>query len=94
MPGAGRTRRPPGLKRKVPTSRQVRPKRSGTPCAMVYGLLRALAGVPGLLASVAHEIAHELDPSIGGPRPHDLTVRIGAHRLTRFRVHRSPHHES
>ncbi len=30
------------------------PTRSGIPCTMVYGLLRALAGVPGLLASVTH----------------------------------------
>ena len=29
------------------------PTRSGIPCTMGYGLLRALAGVPGLLASVA-----------------------------------------
>ena len=29
----------------------------GIPCTMVYGLLRALAGVPGLLASVACSIA-------------------------------------
>src|ERR1700761_1170016 len=28
------------------------PTSPGTPCAMVYGLLRALPGVPGLLASV------------------------------------------
>jgi hypothetical protein len=28
------------------------PKRSGIPCAMVYGLWRALPGVPGLIAPV------------------------------------------
>src|SRR5689334_1971238 len=29
------------------------PKQSGAPCTMVYGLFRALPGVPGLIASVA-----------------------------------------
>jgi hypothetical protein len=28
------------------------PKQSGIPCAMVYGLSRALPGVPGFLATV------------------------------------------
>src|ERR1700760_3178773 len=34
---------------------QVRRNHSGTPCAMALRLLRALPGVPGLLASVANE---------------------------------------
>src|ERR1700738_3334109 len=34
---------------------QVRRNHSGTPCAMVLRLLRALLGVPGLLASVTNE---------------------------------------
>src|SRR5690349_14002712 len=33
---------------------QVRRNHSGTPCAMALRLLRALLGVPGLLASVAN----------------------------------------
>jgi hypothetical protein len=33
-----------------------------------------------------------LDSSVGEPEPHGLTVRVGAHHLTRFRVHRSPPH--
>jgi hypothetical protein len=65
-------------------------ERSGIPCTMVYGLLRALAGVPGLLASVAREIAHGLDPSVGGPRPHDLTVRFRRTSPAHQSVHRIP----
>ena len=70
-----RTRNPRGLKRKTPTSRQAGPKSHGTPCAMVLRRLPALAGVPGLLASVAPGARPGLDPSVGGPRPRDLTVR-------------------
>jgi hypothetical protein len=32
------------------------PKHSGFPCAVVYGLLRALPGVPGFLATVAPQV--------------------------------------
>jgi hypothetical protein len=62
-------------------SPQVRRNHSGTPCAMALRLLRALLGVPGLLAPVAREIVRELIPSIGGTGPHGLTVRIDTHRL-------------
>src|ERR1700759_593918 len=31
------------------------PKRSGTPCAMVFGLCRDLPGVPGFVATVARK---------------------------------------
>ena len=75
MPGAGRTRNPRGLKRKMPTSRQVEPKSHGTPCAMALRLLRALPGVPGLIAPVAAQSLAQLDPSVGGSGPHGLTVR-------------------
>jgi hypothetical protein len=51
------------------------------------GFLRALPGVPGLLASVACEIIiRKLDPSVGGPGPHDFAVRArlrSSRRLTR-----------
>jgi hypothetical protein len=53
------------------------------PAQRFYGLLRALAGVPGLLASVARRHLHGLDPSVGGPRPRDLTVRAAPHVLRR-----------
>jgi hypothetical protein len=85
MPGAGRTRRACGLKRKVPTSRYRQAETSGTPCAMALRLLRALPGVPGLLASVAAQIAlQQLDPSVGGTGPHGLTVRAGHARLAQL----------
>src|ERR1700759_2434188 len=84
MPGARRTHGLACRKRKRTQVNTGTPKSLGTPCAMVLRLLRALAGVPGLLASVACRSLDKLDPSIGGPRPRDLTVRIGyassAHR--------------
>jgi len=48
------------------------------PCAMVLRLIRDLPGVPGLLATVARELVHELDPSVGGSGPHDFAVREAA----------------
>jgi hypothetical protein len=55
---------------------QVNRSNAGFPCAMVYGLLRALPGVPGVLATVARElVTRELDPSVGGSGPHDFAVR-------------------
>src|SRR5690348_1049966 len=53
---------------------------SGIPCAMGYGLLRALPGVPGLLAAIARDIVLELDSSVGKSGPHDFAVRIRAAR--------------
>jgi hypothetical protein len=93
VPGAGRTRKPRGLKRKMPTSQYRQADTTGTPCAMVLRLLRALPGVPGLIASVANGF-HSLDPSVGGTGPRGLTVRDAPHVLRHNRVHRSPHHES
>src|SRR5580704_19703909 len=71
---------------------QVRRNHSGTPCAMVLRLLRALLGVPGLLAPVASSISAfrpqgrnrvsiTLDPSVGGSGPHGLAVRVVPHVL-------------
>jgi len=60
------------------------------PAQWCYGLLRDLPGVPGLLATVAREIVHELDPSVGGSGPHGLTVRHDVPRQTHHRVHRIP----
>jgi hypothetical protein len=43
---------------------------------MVYGLLRALPGAPGFLATVIPEIAlREFDTSVGVPGPHGFAVR-------------------
>jgi len=65
------------------------------PAQWVYGLLRALPGVSGLLATVvsANRIA-QLDPSVEGTGPHGLTVHNGALRQTHRRVHRIPRRES
>jgi hypothetical protein len=47
---------------------------TGLPCAMVLTLIRDLPGVPGLLATVVHEIiTRELSASVGAPGPHDFT---------------------
>jgi len=60
---------------------------------MVLRLLRALPGVPGFLATIPPEfLTPGVDSSIGEPEPHGLTVRLGAHHLTRFGVHRNPPH--
>jgi hypothetical protein len=67
------------------------PKQSGAPCAMVYGLFRALPGVPGLIASVAcpacrtrrADIANlaDLIPASGNRDHAALLVRAGFARL-------------
>ena len=86
-------------KRKVPTSRQVGPKHPAFPAQWFTAASRSRRS-PGLLASVGHRSrtglaadAHldGLDPSIGGPRPRDLTVRSGTHRLSCLCVHHIPH---
>src|SRR5581483_4011139 len=52
------------------------------PAQWLYGLLRALPGVPGLLAPSSRRLLPmRLDPSIGGSGPHGLTVRIVPHVL-------------
>jgi hypothetical protein len=51
--------------RNAHTSIQVQRRQSGIPCAMVYGLFRALLGVPGFLATVAREIIANLIPASG-----------------------------
>src|SRR5271154_7324080 len=45
------------------------------------GFLRALPGVPGLLATVIRELLRELDTSVGVPGPHGFAVRVSAARL-------------
>jgi hypothetical protein len=62
---------------------QVTPESPGIPHAVVYGLLRALPGAPGFLATVAREklAAHELDTSVGVSGPHAFSVRLKRPRL-------------
>ena len=63
-------------------SLQVKPKHPALPARWLYGLLRALPGVSGLLAPVAAQIAlRKLDPSVEVTGPHGLTVRLGSDRL-------------
>src|SRR5262249_60045496 len=69
MPGARRTHCLACKTKKTharPT--QVRRNHSGTPCAMVLRLLRALPGVSGLLAPVAAQdrVAYNLTPASRG----------------------------
>ena len=69
MPGAQPHPKPRGLKRKMPTSRQVRPNSHGIPCAMVLRLLRDVPGVPGLLAPVVQRnLFRETCPQRRGDR--------------------------
>ena len=62
---------------------------TGIPCAMGYGLWRALPGVRALLATVALRIAAKLDPSVGRSGPRVFAVR---HRLTRRVKRQRPSH--
>ncbi len=61
------------------------PKRSGLPCAMVYGLFWALPGVHDLVVTVARTMQRrhrrELGTSQGVPGPHSFAVRNHAARL-------------
>ena len=60
------------------------PKRSGLPCAMVYGLFWALLGVHDLVVTVARAMRKhccELGTSQGVPGPHSFAVRNHAARL-------------
>src|ERR1700738_3226296 len=50
------------------------------PAQWLYGLLRALPGVSGVLVTVAAQNRFaQLDPSIEGTGPHGLTVRVAPH---------------
>ena len=73
------------------TSIQVTPESPGIPHAMVYGLYRALPGVPGFLVTVACAPSRRLDTSVGVSGPHDFArPRKIAVRYRRIRVHRIP----
>ena len=70
--------------RKTHTSIQVQRRQSGFPCAMGYGLFRALPGDRAFLPpSPARSFAsRELDASVGAPGPHGFTVRAACARLS------------
>ena len=60
---------------------------TGIPCAMVYGLSRALPGVPGFVATVALGlVSPRLDPSVGRSGPHAFAVRKAAFVGARMRA--------
>src|SRR5258706_4337224 len=63
---------------------QVQPETSGFPCAMVYGLLRALPGDRAFLPpSLRRSAPAKLDASVGASGPRDFAVRIAHARLAR-----------
>jgi hypothetical protein len=68
---------------------QVTPESPGIPHAMVYGLLRALPGAPGFLATVACATSRRLDTSVGVSGPHAFAVRF---RAVRHRHYQRPPH--
>ena len=66
---------------------------AGFPCAMVYGLLRALPGDRALLPPSPARRGTRLrgfSASVGAPGPHDFAVRDNIIRLVTRRVHRIP----
>jgi hypothetical protein len=73
------------------TSIQVQRRHPGLPCAMVYGLLRALPGDRAFLPpSPARSFAsRELDTSVGVSGPHGFTVRSSHARQSQ--LSRPPH---
>jgi hypothetical protein len=76
--------RPPCEKNARGRNHRCRRDHSGLPCAVVYGLLRALPGEPGFFATVTCETRQrlrKLDASVGAPGPHDFAVRTHAVRL-------------
>jgi len=64
---------------------QVNRSNPGFPCAMVYGLLRALPGDRACLPpSPPWSLLREkLDASVGAPGPHDFAVRVAHARPSR-----------
>ena len=72
---------------------QVNRSNAGFPCAMVYGLLRALPGDRACLPpSPPRSLLREsLNASIGAPGPHDFAVRDDRRSSVAItRVHRIP----
>ncbi len=80
----GRCTRGPRAKQIAQRARDHRYRRrhSGLPCAVVYGLLRALLGEPGVCHRRRREtsVSRRLGACIGAPGPHDFAVRICAAR--------------
>jgi len=77
--------------KKTHTSIQVQRRHPGLPCAMVYGLLRALPGDRAFLppSSTRSFASRELDTSVGVSGPHGFTVRSS--RARQSQLSRPPH---
>ncbi len=72
----------------------MKPRHPGLPCAVVYGLLRALPGEPSSFATVIRKklASHELDASVGRQN-HATSPSASATLVSRSsRVHRIPPH--
>jgi hypothetical protein len=79
------------VKRKAHTSIQVQRKHSGLPCAVVYGLLRALPGDRLSCHRRRRDTSRPLDASTGASGPHDFAVRVSRRSsFAAIRVHRIP----
>src|ERR1700761_7580260 len=75
MPGAGRTHGPPATKIAGGSDHRFSRNNRHSPRNGLR-LIRALPGVPGLLASVGRWlVTSELDTSVGVPGPRDFAVR-------------------
>jgi hypothetical protein len=88
MPGDGLTHGPPATK-KAGGSHHRFSRINRHSLRDGLRLIRDLLGVPGLIATVAREIVHEVDPSVGGSGPHDFAVRV---RHARLACHPRPSH--
>jgi len=67
------------------------PQRAGIPCANGFnGLLRALPGESGFLATIADGSSRQLDASVEASGPHDFAVRKAAPFVVR-QGSRPPH---
>jgi hypothetical protein len=79
------------MHKKTHTSIQVQRRHPGLPCAMVYGLLRALPGDRAFLppSSARSFASRELDTSVGVSGPHGFTVRSS--RARQSQRSRPPH---
>src|SRR3981189_243315 len=76
---------------KTHTSIQVQRKHSGLPCAVVYGLLRALPGEPGFLATVTSRIVPRRLTPASGRQDHTTSPSARVTLVSRnSRVHRIP----
>jgi hypothetical protein len=90
----GRCTRGPRAKRlrEVRVDHRYRRDQPGLPCAMVYGLLRALPGEPAFATVALRSISSAgLSACMGAPGPHDFAVRercrssVGTSASTAFR---------